>query len=44
LKEDCETANKQLEATTVELKKVKEKLEQVEKEKESILCKLNKNR
>jgi hypothetical protein len=44
LKEDCEIANKQLEATTAELKKVKTKLERVEKEKESFLCELNKNR
>jgi chromosome segregation ATPase len=42
LKEDCEIANKQLEATAVELKRVKAKLERVEKEKESILCELNK--
>jgi hypothetical protein len=44
LKEDYEIANKQLEATAVELKRVKAKLERVEKEKESILCELNKNR
>ena len=44
LKEDCEIANKQLEAIAAELKKVKAKLERVEKEKEPILCELNKNR
>jgi chromosome segregation ATPase len=44
LKEDCEIANKKLEATTAELKEVKAKLERVEKEMESILCELNKNR
>jgi hypothetical protein len=44
LKEDCEIANKQLEATAAELKNVKAKLERVEKEKELILCELNKNR
>jgi uncharacterized protein (DUF3084 family) len=44
LKEDCEIANKHLEANATELKKVKAKLERVEKEKESILCELNKNR
>jgi hypothetical protein len=43
LKEDCEIANKRLEATAVELKKVKSKLERVEKEKESMLCEFNKN-
>jgi hypothetical protein len=43
-KEDCEISNKQLEATAAELKKVKAKLERVEKEKELILCELNKNR
>jgi hypothetical protein len=44
LKEDCGIANKQLEATAVELKKAKANLERVEKEKELILCELNKNR
>jgi hypothetical protein len=41
LKEHCEIADKRLEATTTELKKVKEKLERVEKEKESMLCEFN---
>jgi hypothetical protein len=44
LKEDCEIANKRLEATAVELKKVKAKLERVEKEKESMLCEFNKKK
>jgi hypothetical protein len=43
LKEDCEIANKRLEATTTELKKVKAKMECVDKEKESMLCEFNKN-
>jgi DNA-binding PadR family transcriptional regulator len=44
LKEDCEIANKQPEATAAKLNRVKAKLERVEKEKESILCELNRNR
>jgi hypothetical protein len=44
LKEGCEIAKKHLEAIATELKKVKAKLERVEKEKELILCELNKNR
>jgi hypothetical protein len=44
LKEDPEIANKWLEATTAELKKVKAKLEWVEKDKESMICEFNKNR
>jgi hypothetical protein len=43
LKEDYQIANKRLEATTAELKKVKAKLERVEKEKESMLCEFNIN-
>jgi hypothetical protein len=43
LKEDCEIANKRLEATTTELKKVKAKMECVDKEKVSMLCEFNKN-
>jgi hypothetical protein len=43
LKEVYEIANKRLEATAAELKKVKAKLEWVEKEKESMLCEFNIN-